>query len=701
MSARGYDRGRGAPRGAPGGYGRGGDGGRGRGGGGPYRGDAGRGGRGGGDQGARGGRGGRARGGIFNAGPATIDRRLTTHADDDLVSSFKNLGVQESDLPRRPDFGKAGQEIMLRTNYFPVEYGKSTIYDYEISVEPETGIKRIMKRLLKLFMTSPEFAPYAASASHDNMRRLISLKKIPVTGAAQVFSISVTYFEEDEDGPNERSKNYRIALKLTTEHQTSEMTKYLGGTAGYDTFDPQPMLSAFNILLAKYPSQHGVMVGRNKWFFPTPGQAKSLGTGLEAYQGFYSSVRPSFQQLMVNVNVATTAFHRPGNLAELFLEFGLQRANQIPAFVYNLRIEMSHTGTRRRKAIKGVKLKTSAGAYMFRCDEFDQDMSVEAYFKRKYKMTLKYPKLPLVDIGGTKDRPLLVPPEVCTILPNQPFRGKLSDEHTAEMILIACQPPNVNAQSITNQGLNSLGLIGANSPLAQMGLSVGSQMATVPGRVLPAPSVHYNNRTSAQVNNAAWNLRGVKFAVGTRLDNWGVLFIQDGGQDDMSAASGGQIVAGFADICGKSGMVVNRQPPKMVNAQLPPRHTDTSPFTRPRAMAVIRAGLTSIKPKPKIVLVVLSSTDKAIYNGIKHMCDVELDLLTVCVQANKFKNGQPQYNANVALKFNAKLGGVNHMINPQDQVMAWIRTEPTMLIGSDVTHPSPGSARGTPSIAAV
>jgi hypothetical protein len=33
--------------------------------------------------------------------------------------------------------------------------------------------------------------------------------------------------------------------------------------------------------------------------------------------------------------------------------------------------------------------------------------------------------------------------------------------------------------------------------------------------------------------------------------------------------------------------------------------------------------------------------------------------------------------------------------------MAWIRAQPTMMVGSDVTHPSPGSARGTPSIAAV
>jgi len=227
-------------------------------------------------------------------------------------------------------------------------------------------------------------------------------------------------------------------------------------------------------------------------------------------------------------------------------------------------------------------------------------------------------------------------------------------------------------------------------------------MATVPGRILPAPKVHYGNRVSPEISNASWNLRNVKFALGSRLENWGVLFIQDGGHFDMSVSTGGQVVAGFADMCAKSGMQWNKQQlPKMVDVPLPPKHQETSFQTRLNAIAKIRSAIMSINPKPKIVLVVLSSQDKAIYNGIKHLCDVQLSVLTVCVQASKFRDGKPQYNANVALKFNAKLGGVNHMIDPQDKVMAWIRAEPTMLVGSDVTHPSPGSARGTPSIAAV
>ncbi|CEL53059.1 Protein argonaute 1B OS=Oryza sativa subsp, japonica GN=AGO1B PE=2 SV=3 [Rhizoctonia solani AG-1 IB] len=705
MSGRGSERGRGrgAPGGGPGGYGRGGgEGGRGGGrGGSAFRGDGGRG-RGFDRSGpSRGGGAGRGRGGIFEPGPAVIDSRLKSHADDALIESFKKLTVAEDQLPRRPNFGNAGQEVVLRTNYFPVEYKKAKIFDYDISVEPETGIKRIMKRLLTLMMTSSDFAPYAAFASHDNMKRLVSMKEIPVTGVAQVFSLAVAYFEEGEDGPDDKSKTYRVSLKPTTVHNTDDMTKYVAGAD--ESFDPQPMLSAFNILLAKYPSQHGIMVGRNKWFFPSLHQASDLGRGLEAFRGYYSSVRPSFQQLMVNVNVATTAFFKPGPLVSLFLDFGATGKHQLKAFIYNLRIEMKHTGRIMRKTIKGIKLDTSARAYTFKCDEFPgPEITVEFYYKKKYNMTLKYPLLPLVDIGGTKDRPILVPPEVCTILPGQAFRGKLNDEQTAKMILVACQPPNVNATSITGDGLNSLGLVGNNSPLGNMGLRVGEQMATVPGRVLPAPKVHYNNRMPAQISNGSWNLRDVRFAVGAKLDNWAALFIQDGGKFDMSAATGGSVVMSFAGMCARSGMTANtRQAPAMRDVLLPSRKEDASPLTRPRAIEAIKNALMSIKPKPRIVLIVLSDMDKAIYNGIKHLCDVQLDVLTVCVQASKFGENKPQYNANVALKFNAKLGGVNHVVDPQDKVMAWIRAQPTMMVGSDVTHPSPGSARGTPSIAAV
>ncbi|QRW22769.1 argonaute-like protein [Rhizoctonia solani] len=620
------ERGRGAPRGGPGGYGRGGGGG----------------------EGGRGGERGPQLSVAVTEGVA-VDSIMLALPEEEApggvvgeslklvpLSSIRKLAVDDDQLPRRPDYGKVGQSVVLRTNYFPVEYKKAKIFDYDISVEPEGGVKRIMKQLLALMMSSSDFAPYAAFAAHDNANRLVSMKEIPATIRLMKIKDISNFAEANEHtlvGQMQPSTPNLCSLRSTSYVQVPFSARRDGG--------------------------------HNKWFFPSLHQSSDIGVGLEAYRGYFSSVRPSFQQLMVNVNVATTVFYKPGPLAS-YSSIWACGATPIKVFVHKLRIEMRHTGRVMRKQIKGLRLDSNARTYLFKCDEYNNEkISVEAYIKG-------------------------------------PFRGKLPDEYGAAMIRVACQPPNVNATSIIGEGLSSLGLVGDSSPLEQMGIRVKSQMATVPGRILPAPKVHYNNRASVHVSNGSWNLRDVRFAVGTKLDNWAVLFIQDGGRDDLSVETGGPIAMSFAAICGKVGMAVNtRKAPPMRDVSLPSKKEDASPLTRPRAVDTIRRALLTINPKPKIVLIVLSNQDKAIYNGIKHLCDVYLDVLTVCVQASKFKDNKAQYNSNVAMKFNTKLGGINHSIDPQDKTMAWIRAQPTMMVGSDVTHPSPGSFRGTPSIAAV
>jgi eukaryotic translation initiation factor 2C len=97
----------------------------------------------------------------------------------------------------------------------------------------------------------------------------------------------------------------------------------------------------------------------------------------------------------------------------------------------------------------------------------------------------------------------------------------------------------------------------------------------------------------------------------------------------------------------------------------------------------------------------LSNGDKHVYAGIKSLCDSFLGIATVCVHSSKIRKekGQLQYFANVALKVNMKLGGVNHVLDPQN--MVWLNKEPTMIVGMDVTHPGVGAVKYTPSIAAV
>lgn len=149
---------------------------------------------------------------------------------------------------------------------------------------------------------------------------------------------------------------------------------------------------------------------------------------------------------------------------------------------------------------------------------------------------LRFPGLPLVNVGN-KNKETLLPPEVCEILPNQPFRGKLSDIQTAEMIKIACNPPTYNQRATLEQGLPRLGLVPGASLLESFGISIGDKMAVVPGRILPPPTVSYA-KSQANINDrASWNLANVQFPIGARLANCAALIVQDGGRDDYKGAN--------------------------------------------------------------------------------------------------------------------------------------------------------------------
>lgn len=255
---------------------------------------------------------------------------------------------------------------------------------------------------------------------------------------------------------------------------------------------------------------------------------------------------------------------------------------------------------------------------MVKCDQL--------IFGIEYKINLRYPQLPLVDVGGQKSN--LLPAELCTILPNQAFKGKLTDENTAAMITHAAKPPNVNATAIAGRGLDELGFRpGGSAELNTFGVSVGNEMTVVPARILPPPGIRYGQGTPSVDERASWNLRNVKFAKGTRLAQWAVLVIKDGNErDEFQAPNDPELMGtlkGFGDMCKNSGMAVDGPP--LVAFVAVPRKSSADP-TRSGAAQAVRDALRKFQKKPSVVMVILSNGDKHIYNGIKHVCDTQLDV---------------------------------------------------------------------------
>ena len=324
----------------------------------------------------------------------------------------------------------------------------------------------------------------------------------------------------------------------------------------------------------------------------------------------------------------------------------------------------------------------------------------------EYNITLKHGDLPVVDIGSAS-RSNFVPAELCWIESGVPYNAKLNEAETSNMIRYACNPPKVNADSIVNKGLSKLGLSPETitAPLTGFGITVDTEMVVVPGRELPPPGLTYRSGRP-DVRNGSWNILDVKFQRGATVTSWWVMVVRDGNL----AISGPQdpalkgLVQGFAAKCKKSGMAIPDGPPKLlVTPELPRPNNDPS---RTAALGIIRKVMTDAlsgrNSKPSFILVLLSMRDNYIYPGIKRLGDVELGLHTVHMQLSKAlkdEKKQDQYFSNVALKVNTKLGGINHTLDPT--AMQWLTAKQTMVMGMDVTHPSPHSKEGTPSIAAV
>lgn len=281
------------------------------------------------------------------------------------------------------------------------------------------------------------------------------------------------------------------------------------------------------------------------------------------------------------------------------------------------------------------------------------------------------------------------------------------------MIQYACNDPATNANAIVNEGFPLLGLQpgATRGPLAGFGVEISNQMSVVPARILPPPGISYG-MGKINVKDGSWNILNVKFRRGADMSRWAVMLVQEGrtftrrGDPlEFDGADDPQLTAfwkAFSNKCQASGMTVPNSRPTILVTPTLDRSQDAG---RAAAMTQIKKTLMSgldPKNKPHFVLVLLSGIDKFIYPGIKQLCDSVLGIHTVHMLLEKARGDprkQDQYFSNVALKVNSKLGGLNHQID--QEATRWLTEKKTMIVGIDVTHPSPTSIKGTPSLAAV
>ena len=227
-------------------------------------------------------------------------------------------------------------------------------------------------------------------------------------------------------------------------------------------------------------------------------------------------------------------------------------------------------------------------------------------------------------------------------------------------------------------------------------------MTKVSGRILDAPKVLYRDNQTPEAASGGWNLRkspkfqepsqyqkppkfevAIPKAMGRTLGNWGFLRLRDFSEKNHKPA-----VSAFMKNIASYGLSSTTPVSETLNYD-----EMRQDFFGPRGNSLEQTIAALRGKRLDILLITLPAKDTALYNRIKRYSDQNAGIHTVCVIEEEFLNCKGSYFGNVALKFNLKLGGINHTLRDLD--LGIVSQGKTMVVGIDVVHPSPGSGRAS------
>ncbi|CAB4439948.1 unnamed protein product [Rhizophagus irregularis] len=608
---------------------------------------------------------------------------------------MEEAAFQITQFVRRPGTGRDGRSIRVRTNYFVInDIPQMNIIHYDVTITPEVP-QRLNRRVFDRFVEQHQGRALGnVRPVFDGRRNMFAPKLLPF-GQAGTFDVDL---EEDDAAATARRRPPRtFAIKLRRVGQDivmEELSQFLQAR-GTLTNNCQMAIMAMDVIIRHKPSSDHITVGRS---FFTPQGNRPIYGGVEVWQGYYQSARPTRGQMLINVDLSATAFYEGGPLTQMVVKLLDRRTpndlyrgmndrerQRVERSIKNLRIRDNHRAGNRRKFKIEKLTPTQASRTMFDLGDGGQ-IDVVTYFQRQYNKRLLYPNLPCVIVRKN----VYLPIEVCDVIPGQRHMRKLDERQTADMIKFTCQPPNARANKI-QAGLEILDFRN-NEYLREFGMRISNDMMVVNARVLPAPTIKYHPTSKehdVRPNGGAWSLKDKKLATGATLGSWSVLAFLS--QNELPDQGINPFVREFVNTCQDSGMNIPNRNPPILHAN------PIGNIEEALKEAWLRAGNTA-KAQPQLIVCILPNKGTPLYAEIKRVSDTVIGVATQCVQSRHVQQAKKQYCANVCLKVNVKLGGMNSFLDPAQ--IPFITDRPTILIGADVTHHGPGED-DKPSIAAL
>ena len=568
-----------------------------------------------------------------------------------------NIEMKEpvrGNAPMRPPLskgpGSAGSVISVSVNHFPVRIRSAILYHYDVDVKacppaPSPVQPWLLKQVIEDLIT--KVGPLVTSCPvYDGKRNIYTVRKM--TGVDSKREINYTLVG-DEGCP---LKQFQVTIQPTGDMEVDLATleAYCDRTGKASSTDiPQRPIQVLDLALKYGARRRRVIIGQSLMKPPEGGRVEDLGGGVEMWFGHFQSLRLGWKPFL-NVDSTQRAFLKShGRVHEIMAETYRSQigaaltpaeTHQFSRLLDTVKVSYPRGGYSVKIGCNG--LRGAANAETFQCQ--GKQVTVQQYFEEKYQLVLRYPHLPCLWVGS-KDRNNYVPMELCSIVPGQEYRRKLTDVQTSKMIRKAAVPPSVRKQRI----LQSLRDMKLNQDVYadQFGVEVQPEMLQLHARVIPTPQMLYGQGRSVTPTGGVWTMAGAQLLDTRPVSNYGVL-------DLSGRLNPGQIHL-FIRALERAGRSIGIQFGTSLFTRQCPVHSTEDTMMR----------LVHQFPSLQLLFVFISNGQG--YHIVKSVGDLKLKLVTQCLAAPTIlgRNNQgPDFNTlvNICLKINTKLGGVNTVL---------------------------------------
>ncbi|XP_062194678.1 protein argonaute 16 [Phragmites australis] len=612
----------------------------------------------------------------------------------------------------RPSVGREGKPIKLLSNHFVVKLRgvDAVFYQYSVSIKSEDdkvvdgkGIgRKVIDKLLQTY--SSELA--GKDFAYDGEKCLFTVGPLPQNNFEFTVILEETSSRAVGGSPGHGSPSQAVKKRVKQSHLAKKFVVTISYAAkiplksvalalrGSESEHAQDALRVLDIVLRQQQAKRGCLLVRQSFFSDDSRNLVDLTGGVSGCRGLHSSFRTTIDGLSLNMDVSTTMIVTPGPVIDFLL------TNQ------NVRDIRDIDWLRAKKMLKNLRVKAKHNNMEFKIIGLsDQpcsrqtftmkvrngstevqtvDITVQEYFKSKQvELTMTY--LPCLDVGKPK-RPNYLPIELCHMLSLQRYTKALSSQQRATLVEKSRQKPQERMRVVTDAVKSNR--YDDDPILSSCGIEIEKQLTRVDGRVLSAPTLVVGNSEDCIPNRGRWNYNNKKLLDPVRIERWAI--VNFSARCDMSRISRELI------NCGRTKGIDIERPYTLVDEDSQARRY--SPVERvERMFEKVKAHLPG---PPEFLLCVLPDRKNCdIYGPWKKKNLHEMGIVTQCiVPSNKMND---QYFTNVLLKINAKLGGMNSKLALEHRQMIPVVTQiPTLILGMDVSHGSPGRA-DIPSIAAV